>query len=293
MYPKKSIGYICSLFGKTPQAWYDSQRRKQQRQMQDVLVLSWIKQIRTEHKQMGTKKLLIKLSDNFKQHDIHLGRDKLHQLISSHGLLVRQRKYKARTTNSNHPYHKYSNQVRDLQLSAACQLWASDITYLRVGSGFAYLSLVTDCYSHKIVGWCLWPNLKSQGALNALRMALKDNTERATLIHHSDRGIQYCCEDYVRELNNNKIVISMTENGDPYENALAERVNGILKSEYDLNMTFTDYTRAQAMVKRAVELYNTSRPHSSCDNLTPEQAHSRTGKLTNHWKRTKVVEMNG
>lgn len=288
MYYSKSMEYICSLFGKSRQALYDSIQRKEEQQMEDVLVLLMVKEIRKDHKRMGTEKLLVKLEASFNQHHIKKGRDKLYELLGDHGMLVRKRKYKPRTTNSNHPYKRYKNLVRDIQLTAPNQLWASDITYIGTNKGFVYLSLITDCYSHKIVGWCLWPNLESKGALNALGMALKSNPEHKGLIHHSDRGIQYCCNDYVKELEKGKIGISMTENGDPYENAIAERVNGILKIEYELNQVFPEYFDAQEQVKRAVELYNHSRPHMSCDMMTPDQAHQKTGTLKKHWKKYKI-----
>lgn len=292
MYSHKSMEYICLLFGKSRQAWYDTIRRKEDRQMEEVLVLSMVKEIREEHKKIGTQKLHKMLEYDFLQHHIKIGRDKLNELLGEHGMLVRQGKFKPRTTDSNHPYRRYKNLVQDLVPTASCQLWASDITYIRTEMGFVYLSLITDCYSHKIVGWCLWPNLESKGVLNALEMALENNPDHKGLIHHSDRGIQYCCHDYVKALENANISISMTENGDPYENAIAERVNGILKIEYDLYKTFPDFYQVQEQVKRAIELYNNSRPHMSCDMLTPNEAHKRTGILKKHWKKKehKVAE---
>lgn len=291
MYPTKSMGYICLLFGKSRQAWYDGLQRKEERQMEEVLVLSLVKEVRKKHKRLGTKKLQKMLTEDFLLHHIKLGRDKLHGLLAEHGMLVRHGKFKPHTTNSNHPYRRYMNLVRDLEPTAACQLWASDITYISTEKGFVYLSLITDCYSHKIVGWCLWPNLESKGALNALEMALQSNPVHPGLVHHSDRGIQYCCYDYTRALEKENIKISMTENGDPYENAIAERVNGILKMEYSLNNTFTDYYQANEQVKRAVGLYNNSRPHMSCDMLTPSEAHQQTGKLKKHWKKRKYQQV--
>jgi len=277
--------YICLLFGKSRQAWYDAIHRKEEQQMEEVLVLSMVKEVRKDHKKIGTEKLLKMLTEDFMEHHIKIGRDKLYELLGEHRMLVRQGNYKPRTTDSNHPYYCYKNLVRDLHLTSSCQLWASDITYIRTEKGFVYLSLITDCYSHKIVGWCLWPNLESKGVLHALEMALENNPEHEGLIHHSDRGIQYCCHDYTKSLEREKIKISMTENGDPYENAIAERVNGILKIEYDLYKTFTDYYQVQEQVKRAIELYNNSRPHMSCDMLTPNEAHKRTGELKKHWKK--------
>jgi len=279
--------YICSLFGKSRQAWYDSQKRSEERQMEGVIVLKEVKEIRKDHKAMGTENLLLLLQDTFAQHQIKMGRDKLHLLLSQHDMLVRQRSFKPRTTDSNHPYRRYQNLVRDLIPLEPNKLWASDITYIRTQKGFVYLSLVTDCYSRKIVGWCLWHNLESKGPVNALEMALSGNPEHAGLIHHSDRGIQYCCRDYIKELERNNVGISMTENGDPYENALAERVNGILKMQYSLDATFSDYYQAHEAVKKAVDSYNNYRPHSSCDRLTPAVAHTRTGELKKHWKKPK------
>jgi len=287
MYADKSKDYLCSLFGKSRQAMYDNLQRKEETQMQGILVLSLVKEIRANHKRMGTQKLHEKLKEDFDLHHIKMGRDKFHELLAEHGLLVRQHSFKPKTTNSNHPFKRYFNLVRDFIPNAPCQLWVSDITYIRTVFGFCYLSIITDCYSHKIVGWCLWPDLTSKGVLNALEMALVSNTNLKDLIHHSDRGIQYCCHDYVRALQRNNISISMTENGDPYENALAERVNGILKMEYDLNQTFADYYQANEAVKRAVDLYNNDRPHLSIDMLTPAQAHNRTGELKKRWKSRK------
>jgi transposase InsO family protein len=200
-------------------------------------------------------------------------------------MLVRHRRRGPKTTNSNHLYRKYPNLIRDLKLTRSNQLWVSDITYLRTNQGFVYLSLITDAYSKKIVGWCLWPNLSSEGALNALKMATEGQTFKNDLIHHSDRGIQYCCYDYVNYLKGSSINISMTENGDPYENAIAERVNGILKDEYDLYDVFEDYFSANEAVKRAIDLYNDKRPHSSCDFKTPNEAHIYRGKMKNRWKK--------
>jgi putative transposase len=287
MYSHKSVEYICSLFGKSRQGFYNNKRHKEERQMEDTVVLSLVKEIRKEQPKLGTVKLKQMLSEELKAHRIKMGRDKLYQLLDQHGLLVRPRIYKPRTTNSNHPYKRYNNLVRNIELTQACQMWASDITFIRTSLGFLYLSLITDCYSRKIVGWCLWPDLTSRGVLNALDMALVNNPLTNGLIHHSDRGIQYCCNDYVRELERHKIAISMTENGDPYENAIAERVNGILKHDFNLNQTFDDYYSANESVKRAIELYNNKRPHRSCDMLTPNEAHKRRGELKKHWKSKK------
>jgi len=285
MYSKKSLEYICALFGKSRQAFYDENHRKKEQQLQVVLILSEVKKIRDDHKYMGTVKILNKIQPFLEDHKIKIGRDKMYSLFDEHDMLVRKRKTKPFTTNSNHAYKRYKNLAANITLTASCQLWASDITYISTRVGFCYLSLITDCYSHKIVGYCLYPTLESAGALNALKMAFKTNVEHPDLIHHSDRGIQYCCNEYVKALEQENVNISMTQNGDPYENALAERVNGILKSEYDLGTIMIDFIDANEKTKRAIELYNSDRPHLSCDMFTPNEAHKITGELKKLWKK--------
>lgn len=292
MEPNNSIGSVCELFGVKRQAWYERKDTQARTEMAEVVVLKEVTAIRKEHKKMGTEKIHFMLHDFMAEHSIKCGRDKLFTIMGEHGLLVRQGSFKPRTTNSNHPYRRYPNLVRDLVLMTCCKLWVSDITYIRTALGFVYLSLITDAYSHKIVGWCLWPSLSAEGAVNALKMALSQEKISNQLIHHSDRGIQYCCSDYVTQLTINQVSISMTENGDPYENAIAERVNGILKDEYELNETFDDYLSALEAVKLAVYKYNEKRPHASVDYLTPSQAHSCTGEIPKRWGKKKEAASN-
>ncbi len=289
MYPFCTKKDMCELFGYTRQAWYDLKKRQSRTQMGEVLVLSQAKNIRKEHKKMGCEKIYLMMQDFLKEHQIKMGRDKFLALLGEHGLQVRRKKRKAKTTNSNHLYKRYPNIIRDITLNSAGRLWVSDITYIRTMHGFVYLSLITDAFSKKVVGWCLWPNLESEGALNALKMATSIEKTSDKLIHHSDRGIQYCCYDYVNYLKGSSIEISMTENGDPYENAIAERVNGILKDEYDLYDTFPDYNQAYEAVKVAVDKYNNQRPHRSCDMLTPAQAHTKKGVFKKRWKKKKKM----
>ena len=284
MYPLTTKAIICGLFGYSRQAWYDSQKRHSRSQMQEVFILKQAKELRQEHKRMGGEKLLLLLKPVFEEHNIKFGRDKFLNLLSEHGLLVRRRRRHPRTTDSNHFYRKYTNLIKDLELISSGRLWVSDITYIRTQKGFVYLSLITDAYSKKIVGWCLWPNLSSEGALNALKMAISTEGVKPGLIHHSDRGIQYCCNDYVNYLKGSNINISMTENGDPYENAIAERINGILKDEYDLCESFSDYQTALEAVKTATYKYNNKRPHRSVGMMFPVDAHNQNGLLKKHWR---------
>ncbi|WP_246222758.1 IS3 family transposase [Maribellus comscasis] len=285
MYPLVSKAVLCELFGFTRQAWYDNRKRQSGYQMEEVFILRQVKDLRKEHKRMGTEKLHRLIAPTLQKHNIKYGRDKFYILLREHGLLVRRRRRRPKTTNSKHFFRKYPNLVRDIEIMSSGRLWVSDITYIRTEKGFVYLSLVTDAYSRKIVGWCLWPDLTSEGALNALKMAISGEGVKQNLIHHSDRGIQYCCTDYVNYLQGSNINISMTENGDPYENAIAERVNGILKNEYDLNETYPDYHAALEATKVAVYKYNNKRPHRSVDFMLPVDAHKESGSLKKHWKK--------
>lgn len=252
--------------------------------MAEAIVLKLVKEIRQELPRAGVPKLQILLQQKLDAHEIRMGRDGLYRLLGAHGFLLRYRRKKPYTTDSNHPYRKYGNLIRELPiLTSAGQLWVSDITYIRLKDKFCYLSIVTDAYSHKIIGYCLYSTLHSQGPINALNMAARSKYTQG-LIHHSDRGVQYCCAEYVQVLEKYNIRISMTENGDPYENAIAERVNGILKGEFLLDQTFCAFAEALQAVDSAVSRYNHIRPHASCDNLTPVQAHDQNGILRKHWK---------
>ena len=236
---------------------------------------------------IGTRKLYYMLTEMLEQHQIKIGRDKLFDLLEEYGLLVRRRKRrKACTTDSNHPFRRYPNLIKGMDVLRPEQLWVSDITYIQLRDCFCYLSLVTDAYSRKIVGHCLYPTLQKEGPILALEKALKKRESSTnTLMHHSDRGRQYCCDAYVSKLNDSKVVISMTEKGDPYENALAERVNGILKAEFELDHVFDSYEQALARVNNVVIIYNNQRPHASCNYQTPDQAHKQQGPLTMRWKK--------
>ena len=275
---------LCSLLGHSRQAYYQHLKAQGQEALQQDLLLQEVLRIRTTQKRIGARKLLIMMNVFMQQHAIRIGRDAFFEMLGNHGLLVRRRKRsKPQTTFSNHWLRKYQNLIIGLIPNAANQLWASDITYIHLEDGFAYLSLITDAYSHKIVGFFLGEDLSAKGCAMALKMAMNSNPTQDKLIHHSDRGLQYCSHDYVRLLQGNGIQISMTQNGDPRENALAERVNGILKDEL-LEIRYPSFAQAQVAIAAAISTYNFQRPHSSVDMLTPVAAHSRTGELKKHWK---------
>jgi len=215
------------------------------------------------------------------------GRDAFIELLRRHGLMVqikRRRHYK--TTDSNHHYHKYDNLIKDIVPSRPNEIWVSDITYVETGEGVCYLSLITDAYSHMIVGWAVGPTLETVYPLEALRMAIStiDDGTAAMLIHHSDRGCQYCSQAYVQELKRHRISISMTQSGDPLENAVAERANGILKTEWLYKMVIPTIEVCRQELKRIILFYNTQRPHMSIGMQTPVVAHAQTGEQKRCWR---------
>jgi len=246
--------------------------------MHQVIVLKLVEEIRADMPRLGTIKLYHMLQGSLKQHDIKIGRDKLYDLLNYYGLLIRRkRRRKPLTTDSDHPFFKYKNLIKNLLIKYPNHVWVCDITYIRLLNGFCYLSLVTDAFSRRILGYYLNKDLASEGTINALRMAILNCPRKRSqmLIHHSDRGLQYCCREYIELLNHHNIAISMTQNGDPYENAIAERVNGILKEEFGLFNAFKSLADAQIAVDHAVKFYNEKRPHFSLNLQTPLQVHKK------------------
>ena len=268
--PGKAMAKMCELFGKTRQAWYQKRLEKEAKDMKAHVVISEVKQIRKKLPRCGLKKLHRKMEQFFKMHDIKIGRDKFADVLRDFNLLIKKKKGR-KTTNSNHFFRRYDNTAKDLTVTRVNQLYVGDITYIRIPGGFLYLSLLMDVYSRKIVGWSLREDLTHKGPLEALQMALRQRSGNLELTHHSDRGIQYCCDDYIKLLKKNKINISMTQNGDPYENALAERLNRTIKEEFLQYYTFFNLEQAKEAVARAVKMYNRERPHLSLEYNTPNQ----------------------
>jgi putative transposase len=282
--PFQAVGVLCRLFGYSRQAYCQHLKIQQQHALQEDLLMQEVLRIRRDQKRLGARKLLVMLSPFLTAHGIEIGRDAFFELLREHGLLVRkQRRSKPQTTFSGHWLRKYDNLTIGFVPRAAGQLWVSDITYIHLEAGFAYLSLITDAYSRKIIGFYLSEDLAASGCIQALEMALVNYPVLGYLIHHSDRGIQYCSQGYVQLLEQRCIAISMTQSSDPPENALAERVNGILKEEL-LEAVYPTFTQAQVAVAKAISIYNYQRPHSSVDMLTPVEAHARTGELNRRWR---------
>ena len=275
---------LCGLFGKTRHAWYDWQWRAQQEIFTDEIILQAVHSIRQQLPRIGTRKLQELIAPALAAHGIEVGRDYLFDLLAQHKLLVRQRKRKVYTTDSRHWMRKYSNLTPQLVICRPEQLWVSDMTFLRIQNQWGYLSLITDAWSRKIMGFCLRGDMLAEGCVTALQMALDNRVYKEPLIHHSDRGAQYCCKQYVDVLTEAGIAISMTENGDPYENALAERINGIIKGEFNLYTSQLTFEQTYQKVLESITAYNEIRPHGSCDNLTPNQAHQTLTPMKKRWK---------
>lgn len=247
-------------------------------------VLCLVREARLIMQMIGTRKLVHHLAGPLQDHGIKMGRDQLFNLLRHHGLLVRRRRRIIKTTDSFHWLKKYPDLTTGLNLNASEQLWVCDITYIRTINSFSYLSLITDAYSRLIVGYCLYPTLEAVGCLRALEMAINNRSKSCKLIHHSDRGIQYCSAAYVDVLKLNHIEISMTQSGSPYENALAERMNGILKNEFYPKRVYQNHKEAVKVLTSNIEVYNSKRPHLSLGYLTPQSAHQMTGDINKSWK---------
>jgi transposase InsO family protein len=282
---KLSLGKISWLFGVSRQAYYQSINCEIITQMEQELIVKEVLHHRRSHPRMGTRKILIKLQDFIELHNIKMGRDALYDLLSVNNLLIRKRKRGVRTTQSHHWLKKYPNLIREFVPTAPNMLYVSDITYWKINEYFVYISLITDAYSHKIVGYNVAETLETLECVKALNMALSNLPENANLIHHSDRGVQYCSDMYVSKLKERNIKISMTENGDPLENAIAERINGILKGEYLECYTISNITEAKELLDTVVKLYNEDRPHMSIGNFTPITVHNNINKAGERkWK---------
>ena len=275
---------LCDMFGKSRQAYYQRIKYNYKEEVKEEILLQLVENQRKLMPKIGGRKLL-EIIQPWLPEELDLGRDCFFDFMRRHGLLIKKRRNMARTTYSNHWLRKYPNLIKGFVPTTSNQLWVSDITYIQVSNGFVYLNLVTDAYSRKIVGWAIGNTLEAKYTVEALQMALKQVPKRTEgLIHHSDRGVQYCCNDYVKLLNKNNVKISMTENGDPRENAIAERVNGILKTEWLNQMKLVSLEQAMCELKRIISIYNCNRPHASLDMKTPESAHKLTGVLKRRWK---------
>jgi putative transposase len=262
------------VFGISRQAYYKRIHRTFDDEQKQAQVINLVKPIRREQSRLGTLKVFKMIQPTLNKMNIKLGRDRFYSVMRDHAMLIRRKKNFVKTTNSNHRFRKHPNLIKGNVYTKAEQVWVSDITYIKTQQGYLYLSLITDLYSKKIMGYNLSDNMKVESSAVALRMAIANRLyPDRELIHHSDRGFQYCADNYTQLLEDNNIKISMTQSYDPYENAVAERVNGILKGEYDIAEGFVSEAQAQREIKNVIKIYNTKRPHISCDYFTPVIAH--------------------
>jgi len=269
-----SLANLCAWFGLTRQAYYQSKNRVEKDLIEQEILLDKIGDIRKDHKRLGGRKLFFKLEAFMDEHNIKMGRDAFFDLLRDNKLLIKQRKRHHVTTNSNHWMKKYPHLIKDIEPIGPNHVWVSDITYWKTKGGHYYISFITDAYSRKIVGYHVADTMEAIESATALKMAIKTLKISAKgLIHHSDRGSQYCSSMYVNILKKEGIKISMTENGDPLENAIAERINGIIKGEYLFDYLIKTLLNAKEVLKSVVKLYNEDRPHSSIGNAVPSKVH--------------------
>jgi len=268
------VSYACQLLGINRQFYYRAIKRIKHKQQIATQVVRLVEQVRMRMPRVGTRKLYHLLYDDLKY--LGVGKDRLFAIVKANHLqIVPKRQYHI-TTDSHHRFRKHKNLIDGLTPTRPEQVWVSDITYIGNREHPMYLSLVTDAYSKKIVGYDVSNSLHATGAINALKNALKSRIyPEKHLIHHSDRGLQYCCDNYQLLLQDHQISCSMTESYDPYQNAVAERVNGILKHEFILGITTNDLELMKKLIKESVNIYNHERPHLSCRMKTPAQMHKQ------------------
>jgi len=276
--------FACHLFGIDRQVYYRSIKRKAIKQSKAGQVVDMITDIRRSMPRIGTRKLYHLLIDRLQA--LSIGRDKFFEILRANHLLVHPKRSYHITTNSHHRFRKHKNLILEMPIIRPEQVWVSDITYIGKREKPCYLSLVTDAYSKKIMGYYVADNMNTDSSVLALKMAIRNRKhDKVPLIHHSDRGVQYCADDYQNILFKSKIQCSMTNNGDPYENAVAERINGILKQEFIIDTYHANLDIMRKIVKETIEIYNNQRPHYSNHMLTPKQMHNQSEIQMRTYKR--------
>ncbi len=279
------------MSGNNRQYYYRNKKVRESKYLLAHQVLEKVIAIRSRMPRLGTRKLHYMLS--CQSSDYNIGRDKLFKIIRANNLEIKPKKAYRVTTNSHHRFRKHKNLLVNLDIIRPEQVWVSDITYIGARGNHCYLALITDAYSKKIVGYDLSDSLSAEGAIRALKIAFKSRMyQDKPLIHHSDRGIQYCCDEYQRLLKKYNIKVSMTESYDPYANAVAERVNGILKNEFLLEEYKVEKKLMSLLVSQSIRTYNQFRPHLSCSLLTPLQMHSQEKIKVKTYKKISVQKVN-
>lgn len=271
---KRSVSRLCRRAGMSRQNYYARRRQRQRQQVDAELVLRLVQRERMEQPRLGGRKVMKLLEQELQEFGITFGRDRFFCLLRENGRLIDPKPRRARTTNSRHSLPVFRNEVAGMTVTAPNQVWVSDLTYIRTADSFLYAALITDKFSRKIVGYSIGDTLEAVGCLRALDVALRDLPDDGPRpVHHSDRGIQYCCHMYVERLLAAGLRVSMTEIMHCYENALAERVNGILKQEYEMDANFRTKEQAVKAFEQAVHLYNHRRPHMALNYRIPAEVH--------------------
>ncbi len=265
---------VSRLMHRSRQSYYKAMDSRQRETFENVSLMKLVQPIRQVMPRLGGRKLHFMLQSSLEENALKIGRDRFFRWLRTHDLLVRPKRSYTHTTQSSHRFHVYNNLSVGFILNRPNQLWVSDITYLRTLDGFCYLALITDAFSRKIVGYDVSNTLELDGCMRALKMALHAGSDPSDLIHHSDRGFQYCSNPYTALLKSKGIQISMAAKGNCYENALAERVNGILKDEFNLDTTFRNLEQAKSTVQQSILIYNQHRPHWSINLKTPDERHA-------------------
>lgn len=263
------------MFGLSRQSYYKKEGFKKKNREEEERIIDLVRKLRKRMPRIGTRKIYYLLKKEYQSIGIKVGRDKLFEILRKNNMLIAKRRKYIQTTNSKHWLKKYPNLIKALELDRPEKLWVSDITYVRTDDGFCYLTMITDAYSRKIVGYNASRSLATESTLKALQMAIKSRRKTGELIHHSDRGLQYCSKEYIELLEKNDIKISMTEESSPYENALAERMNRTIKEEFLITEKFRDYELLKKTVAESIDIYNSERPHLSCGMSYPAEVHKQ------------------
>ena len=268
---------------KSRNAYYNQLKSNVKNLAIEQFVMEQVKEKRREQSRVGTRKIYLDIKQNLEKNGIKIGRDKLFKILKDNDLLIKPKKKYTKTTDSYHHFYKHKNTIKNMTIDCPEKVWVADITYIKIKNEHAYLFLITDAYSRKIVGWNLDTNMRVSDGIKALKMAVKNREYDGQLYHHSDRGIQYCNPRYIEQLQKNNIIPSMTDKDHVYQNSLAERVNGILKQEFDIDIGFDSLKEARFVIKYVIDIYNNKRRHTSLHYLTPNFVH--LNPILNHSKK--------
>ena len=290
VYHQESISSTCELLGISRQVYYRAIASKAKGQTVAKQVIGLVRSVRIEQPRIGTRKLYHILKIPLQ--NLGVGRDRLFAILKANHMLIKAKRSYHITTNSHHRFRKHNNLIEDLSINRPEQVWVADITYIGNRQNPMYLSLVTDAYSKRIMGYYVSNTLETNSSIKALKQAIKNRAyPTQQLTHHSDRGLQYCSDHYQKTLNENKVDCSMTQKYDPYQNAIAERINGILKQEFLIQNSPISIHMMRKIVRQSILIYNTKRPHLSCSMLTPEQMHKQNQIKIKSYKTKNTEEL--